>query len=177
MPAGLTYTGATPSQGGYVTGSGVWTVGSLAGGAGATLAITASVDAGSGGATLASTSSITTSDQADHVAANNLASRSVTIPLADLGLAIAASDPAPNEGGAVTFTLTLTNHGPDAASGVAIIDALPAGLTYAGSTPSQGSYASGSGVWSVGALANGASATLALGATADAGTGGTTIVN
>ena len=43
--------------------------------------------------------------------------------------------------------------------------------------PSQGSYDSGTGVWTVGTLPNGADATLSITATVDAGTGGTTITN
>jgi uncharacterized repeat protein (TIGR01451 family) len=43
------------SQGSYVSGTGVWTVGGLANGANATLSITASVDAGQGGNTITNT--------------------------------------------------------------------------------------------------------------------------
>ena len=39
---------------------------------------------------------------------------------------------------------------------------LPAGYSYVSSTPSAGSYAAGTGVWTIGALANGASATLTM---------------
>jgi large repetitive protein len=45
---------------------------------------------------------------------------------------------------------------------------LPAGLTFVGSTQTQGTYNSGTGVWDVGTLASGASATLTLTATLSA---------
>ena len=68
--------------------------------------------------------------------------------------------PAPNEAGTIAYTVTLTNNGGSDATGIAITDLLPAGVTYVSDTPSQGSYDSGSGVWTVGNLADSASATL-----------------
>src|SRR5205823_567718 len=126
---------------------------------------------------IAASAGITASDRADHVVANNAASQSVTVQLADLGVAIAVDRPTPDEGSTVTFTLTLTNDGPDAASGIAVTDLLPPGLSFQSATPGQGSYAGGSGVWSVGGLAAGASVTLALHATVDAGSGGATLAD
>ena len=81
-------------------------------------------------------------------------------PAADLVTTKVVDDGTPDEGQSITYTLTVTNGGPDGATNVSVTDALPAGVTYVSDVPSQGSYVSGSGVWSVGALANGASATL-----------------
>ena len=89
-------------------------------------------------------------------------------PQADLSLAKAVDNAAPTSGQDITFTLTLTNDGPEAAPGVQVTDLLPAGLTFVSATPSQGSYNSGSGVWNVGTVANGASPTLQIVATAGA---------
>ena len=139
------------------SGSGAWTAGSLASGASATLALTATVNTGTGGTTLVHSASITASDHRDLVAANNTASMSVTVQGADLGLAIAVDNATPNVGNTIAFTITLTNHGPDAAAGVKVTDLLPAGLTYVSATLSQGSYVSSTGVWTVGGVANGAS--------------------
>lgn len=177
LPAGLAFAGATASLGSYASGSGDWSVGSLANGAVATLALTGTVQALTGGSTIIDSVRVTASDQADHTAANDAAGVSLRVQLADLALALSVNDPTPNEGSAVTFTLTLTNLGPDAASGIVVRDLLPVGLTYTGSTASQGSYSSGSGLWTVGGLANGASATLALDATVSFGTGGNTIID
>src|SRR5262249_33805474 len=68
----------------------------------------------------------------------------------------------PSVGEQVTFTVTATNNGPSAAPGVVVTDALPAGLTLVSSTPSQGTYASADGTWTVGTLGVDASATLTL---------------
>ena len=57
------------------------------------------------------------------------------------------SNPTPNVGDQITFTVTLSNQGPDAATGVQVTDLLPAGLTFVSATPSQGTYNNVSGVW------------------------------
>ena len=45
LPVGVTYFSAMPAQGTYDNGTELWTVGDLANGAGATLTITATLDA------------------------------------------------------------------------------------------------------------------------------------
>ncbi|HJQ34764.1 MAG TPA: hypothetical protein VJ866_21625 [Pyrinomonadaceae bacterium] len=80
----------------------------------------------------------------------------------DLSLTKTVNNPNPVQGQNVTFTVTLANAGPTGATNVAVADALPAGLTFVSATPSAGSYASGTGVWSVASLASGANATLQI---------------
>ena len=52
----------------------------------------------------------------------------------------------------MVFTLTVSNAGPSDATGVAVTDLLPAGYTYV-SDDGGGAYNSGTGVWTLGALA------------------------
>jgi uncharacterized repeat protein (TIGR01451 family) len=85
---------------------------------------------------------------------------------ADLGLAHTVDNPTPAAGGTVVLTVTVTNHGPNDATGVVVSDALANGLTYV-SDDGGGAYVPGSGLWTVGALANGASATLHITATVE----------
>ena len=50
---------------------------------------------------------------------------------ADLSISKTASTASADPGGAVTYTLTVTNAGPDDATGVTVKDTLPAGVTFA----------------------------------------------
>jgi uncharacterized repeat protein (TIGR01451 family) len=84
---------------------------------------------------------------------------------ADLRLAKTVNGSLVNVGQQVTFRLTLTNDGPDQATGVTVSDQLPAGLTFVSATASVGTYDNVTGVWTVGSLNNGASATLDIVAT------------
>jgi uncharacterized repeat protein (TIGR01451 family) len=85
---------------------------------------------------------------------------------ADLALTKTVNNAAPAAGANVVFTLTVTNNGPNNATGVVVNDFLPAGLTWV-SDDSAGAYVPGTGLWTIGALANSASATLNITATVD----------
>ncbi len=95
----------------------------------------------------------------------------------DLQVTKEVDNPTPKEGETVTYTVTVTNNGPDDATGVSLTDVLPVGVTYVSHVPSQDSYDNVSGLWDIGDLDNGASATLEIVVTVDAGTGGSMIVN
>jgi uncharacterized repeat protein (TIGR01451 family) len=157
LPAGLTFVTATPSLGKYNSGTGLWSVGTLAGGSNATLIIDAQVTSP---AARTNTATITHSDQFDPDTANNTASTTERPQQADLALAKTVSDPTPNVGDTITFIVTLTDNGPDAATGVTVADPLPPGLTLLGATPSAGSYDPVTGVWSVGTVDPGTPQTL-----------------
>ncbi|MCG2611730.1 PKD domain-containing protein, partial [Flavobacterium sp. SM15] len=88
--------------------------------------------------------------------------------LTDLSVVKTVNNPTPFVGSNVTFTITATNGGPSGATGVVVNDVLPSGYTYVSSVPSVGSFNSGTGVWTIGNLANGASATLTITATVNA---------
>lgn len=96
---------------------------------------------------------------------------------ADLEVTKRVDNPAPYEGDTFVYTVTITNKGPDAATGVEVTDLLPAGISYAWHRASQGSYEPGTGVWKVGALAPSSSATLEITASVNQGTAGSVIVN
>jgi hypothetical protein len=66
-------------------------------------------------------------------------------------------------GNDVTYTLTVDNLGPNAATGVTVADPFPAGIALVGPfTPSQGTFNPATGVWNIGTLPNGGHATLLI---------------
>ena len=89
----------------------------------------------------------------------------MTTPLADLSVSESVSSATPNVGDAITFTVTLSDHGPDAATNVQVSDLLPTGLTFVSASVSQGTYSSGSGMWTVGTVSTTTPQTLIITAT------------
>jgi len=83
---------------------------------------------------------------------------------ADLSLIKVADPINPEVGSNVTFTITVTNDGPDSATGVQVTDLIPSGYDYV-SDDGMGAYSSGTGVWTVGTLADQASKSLNITAT------------
>src|SRR5581483_10627515 len=164
LPAGLTFISAVPGQGTYDAATGQWTVGTVAAGTPLTLSIKARVESPAAQTNVAAVSA---ADQFDPDTANNQASVTETPQQADLALAKSVDDPAPNVGGTVTFTVTLTDHGPDPATGVSVEDLLPAGLTFLSAAPGQGTYSPATGLWTVGAVAVGTPVRLRLQARVD----------
>mgnify|MGYP003397724852 CR=1 FL=1 len=72
---------------------------------------------------------------------------------ADVAITKSVDNPAANVGENVTFTIGVTNNGPDTAESVSVADNLPAGLTFVSANPSA-AYDAGTGVWTVGTVAN-----------------------
>lgn len=98
-------------------------------------------------------------------------------PYADLSLVKTVSNASPAPGASVNFVLTATSASASTAtaSGITASDVLPAGFTYVSDT-SGGTYNSGTGVWTIGSLAPGASAAITITGTAS-GSAGTTVTN
>ncbi len=115
-----------------------------------------------------------TGDQVGNGSGGDAVEIVICLPQADLELEKVVDNAAPAQGSTVTFTLTLTNNGPEDAPGVVVTDLLPAGLAFVSATPSQGSYDDTTGLWDVGTIANGAALTLQVSATV---TGSGTITN
>ncbi|WP_237722831.1 hypothetical protein [Singulisphaera acidiphila] len=159
LPAGLEFVEATPSQGTYDSATGLWDVGALANGQVVTLVLKARTTTF---AVVSNVATVTASDVPDPDPSNNSASTSVSPQVTDLAITKTVDNPTPNAGEIVTFTITLTNNGPVDSTGVKVSDPLLPGLEFVGATPSQGTYDSATGLWDVGALANGQVVTLVL---------------
>ena len=80
-------------------------------------------------------------------------------PFADLSLTLSSTTAQPALGSDATFSIGVTNGGPDDASGVAIQLALPPGLSFVSDT-GAGAYSAATGAWSIGALPSGATTAL-----------------
>ncbi len=80
---------------------------------------------------------------------------------ADLSLTKSVDEANPGYLDAVVFTIVVSNGGPGQATGVSVSDQLPDGLNYI-SDDGGGTYDAATGVWTVGALAPGASASLQI---------------
>src|SRR5262249_26731400 len=84
---------------------------------------------------------------------------------ADLAVTKTVNNARPNVGDTITFTLTLTDIGPNAANNVTLHDLLPAGLNFVSASPSLGTYNSASGVCIVGTVTTSTRQTLLIRAT------------
>jgi uncharacterized repeat protein (TIGR01451 family) len=176
LPLSLTLVATNTSQGDYDSG-GEWSVGKLLAGRAATLTLTATVQAGAAGQTITNTATVSASEQNDANSSNNSAGAPLTVTNADLAVSKVVDNPGPKEGGPLLYTVTVTNNGPDDATGVVISDTLPLSVTLTASSASQGGYDSAAGRWQVGDLTASASATLTLSATVQTGTIGQIFTN
>ena len=92
---------------------------------------------------------------------------------------LASSDSNPSVGDIVTYNIVVTNNGDADATSVSLTDLLPDGITATekNGEVTAGTYDAKSGLWTIGDLANRASATLTLQGTVDEGQGGNLIEN
>jgi len=82
---------------------------------------------------------------------------------ADIGVLKSVNDSTPDIGDTITFTLTVTNNGPDNATGVYVLDTLPSGYTYI-SDNGGGSFDPATNKWDIGSLTVGATTVLNINA-------------
>ena len=148
LPSGLSYVSADPAVD-YDPGTGIWNVGTVDVGHTKSLLISAAV-AVSGSFT--NVARVSTTDQFDPDHTNNEGSVTVITREADLVVTKSVDDLTPNVNDFITFTVDVTNNGPDIANNVEITDTFPSGLTFASAIPSQGTYDDSTGIWSVGTI-------------------------
>jgi uncharacterized repeat protein (TIGR01451 family) len=165
LPTGYTFVSATPSVGTYDQNTGIWTIGNLVNGADATLNIVAIVNATG---TYANTATVSTVTPDGNTADNTSTVTPVPTPLANVSVVKTVDNTAPVVGSNVVFTIRAANAGPSEAANVTATDVLPAGYIFVSATPSVGTYDQGTGIWTIGNLANGADATLNIVATVNA---------
>ena len=139
LPPGIRVPVYTPSAGSYDPATGVWAGLSLGPSQSVTLGLVGTVDPWARGTLVNSVRVDPPDGVTDPGPSNDSATVADTlVPSADLALAKAGDvDPA-DLGGLLTYTLTVTNNGPSAATGVVLTDPLPPTMELDSATPSQG---------------------------------------
>ena len=143
LPASVTLVSATPSQGTCTQVDPVeCDLGAMPGGAQATVTIVVTVNADQAGNQITNEATVISNcfGKCFENDENDTDSATVgVLPVADLAITKTAA-PDPVEAGAnLTYTLTVTNNGPNTATDVEVIDDFPASLTLVSATPDQGS--------------------------------------
>ncbi|GLF96031.1 beta strand repeat-containing protein [Streptomyces yaizuensis] len=173
IPAGLANAATTTPGCSITAGTLTCTGGALAVGDSTTIALTGTAAPGATGVTNTAT---VTGDDNDPNPDNNTDTTTTTVTPASVDLALTKTGPASvTAGGQVSYTITVTNNGPDASTGWTVTDPIPAGLTNAATTTPGCSISAGTLTCTGGALAVGGSTTIALTGTADVNA--TSIVN
>lgn len=161
LPTGYTFVSASaPTGTTYNNTTGKWAVGNLNNGSSSTLTITVTVNASGNHA---NTAVVTASENDPDDSNNSATANPFPSASADLSVTKTVNFTSPYVGSTVIFTITANNAGPSAATNVKVTDKLPGGYTFVSATaPAGTSYNSGTGVWAIGNLANGANSVLSI---------------
>lgn len=162
LATGLQFLSALASQGEYTVATGLWGVGGLANGDSAALQLEAVVAPGSAGVDLVNEAAVVAVDAADPAPGDEEARAVVRVSGADLSVELAADPQAVLAGTVSTVTVSLHNGGPDHATQVRLAVVWPPQLALESAAPDQGSFEPGTGVWELGALTAGETASLVL---------------
>jgi len=154
----LVYLTSTATQGTYDPITGLWTIGNLAVGQSVTLHINVMIN---GAGNIINTASVTV-DQPN--VGNSTASSSTNLTVkGNVNLTITKYNNVTGEikvGDLILYTIVVTNHGPDSATGLRIFDLLDSRLIFVSSDGTQGTYNPVTGLWTIGNLGVGQSVTL-----------------
>ncbi len=173
LPTGLTYNSSSASTGSYNSNTGIWNVGTINNGATETLTINVTVanitsaitnfaqvessdktdpDSSPGN----DTTNTNNEDDEDSATVNPPAgSNDIDLEL-DISCNVSEFDLYQN----ITYTISVTNNGPAIATGVEVSNSVPSGMAFTSKTESQGNFNFWGGVWDVGTLNVGTTATL-----------------
>ena len=152
LPDGLVYV-SDDGEGKYDPQTGLWNIGELHHGRGLILNIETLVNTNDGTVVNVASVNSTTYDPNE---SNNKDNDTITVnPHADLAIVKVASNSTPMLDDIITWTITVTNNGPDTAVNTFVYDVIPKGLEL---IESDGVFSDN--MWYVGDLANGDTAVL-----------------
>ncbi|MEO6036146.1 MAG: M36 family metallopeptidase, partial [Verrucomicrobiota bacterium] len=164
LPSGSIFVSATNSQGNVQQSGGIVTFnfGKIAARGSATASVVVIPTAVG---TISSTATVG-SEQTDPDLSNNSATvfTRVVLPSADLALAILDSPDPVTAGGALTYTINITNHGPISASGVMLTNTLPSTAAFVSAVSTQGSFVNAGGtiIYNLGNIPSGGGAVVTI---------------
>src|SRR5438132_7971920 len=142
LPPEVSFISCTSTGGGTCGGSGnnrTVSFASLAPGASASITIVANVNAATAdGATISNTASVSSNTPDTNPGNNSSTATTSVINQADLAVVKTASASSVETGTNVTYSITVTNKGPNAAVNLTLEDNLPAGTTFVSSSMPSG---------------------------------------
>lgn len=164
LPATVTF---VSSNGAYNNSTGEWTIGNLAASTQVSLTLTVRVN-DTATSDIANTATIA-GDEFDPMLSNNTAMWTVGLRRANLSISKTANPSPALAGGALVYTITVHNAGPQNATNVIVRDTLPDGVTYndAGSTTSCGEGPAGVVECAIGTINAGGNAVVTIATTVD----------
>jgi uncharacterized repeat protein (TIGR01451 family)/gliding motility-associated-like protein len=160
LPSGYTLVSANVSAGSYNAATGLWSIGSLANGASATLTVTATINSSGN----YSNTAIISGDQTDPNMGNNTSTVTLSPGAMQTNLAVVktVNNMTPAHGSTVVFTITASNKGPNNATRVKVEEMLPDGYVFMSASATKGSYDLDSLAWNIGDMLNGATEKLEI---------------
>jgi uncharacterized repeat protein (TIGR01451 family) len=158
LPTAMGYQTHTVSAGSYADDAGIWSIAALSSGEQATL--TLAVRTNATGEAVNRVAAVSNTPDPDLT--NNSASVRTPQQVADVSVRKTVNAAQIVVGQEVTYTITLRNDGPDAATNILVRDMLPAGLRHMRHLTSTGDFAADSGNWAIPRLAAGDDAVLTL---------------
>ncbi|WP_136466963.1 PKD domain-containing protein [Flagellimonas onchidii] len=170
LPTGYIYL-SDDSGGTYSATTGLWNVGTIAGGSNAVLNVTVQVNTSGDYNNVAEVVSAIQLDPdstpgngnpfEDDQDEQSVTPRSVT----DISITKSADNLSPSVGEEIVFTVTVTNSGPNIATGLVIEDVLATGYDLVSAVVTSGTYDQNTGIWAIPSMASGISQTLTVTAT------------
>jgi uncharacterized repeat protein (TIGR01451 family) len=161
LPAGLTFVSSTAGTFNAATDTVTDSIGSLAAGATQTFTITATVGASATGS-IVNTATVGGNEPDPNLTNNTSTVVTPVTPVSDLSIVKIGSPNPVSAGQTITYTLSASNLGPASATGVTVVDPLPAGLTFVSTTGGTFSAATDTITDSIGNLAVGATQTITV---------------